>query len=245
MKKQQYFEDAVMINNIDFVKLLLKNEEVDPNINKFAILESCRSGYIEILQLLLNDKRINPTEGDKYSNCTPISLAAQNGHLDVVQLLLNDPRVDPSVNENNSIINASKNGHLDIVELLLKDKRVNPSDNNNAALCFAVNAHLNVVKVLLSDPRIDPSKDQKITLNAAGNGQFEITKFLLSDSRINFSFPDNRAIDLAYRNSHLNIVYLLWTDPLIKQTLQEYNEELYEKLILKDMQDRQDKINNF
>ena len=64
--------------------------------------------YIEMVKLLLDDKRINPAAGNNYGNCeftltlcTAIQWAAENGQTEVVKHLLDDTRVDPAADDNN------------------------------------------------------------------------------------------------------------------------------------------------
>ena len=63
MTKQEKFEKAVRENNIETVKKLLKDSEVDPADNdNYAIRCASEYGYIEIVKLLLADKRVDPAD---------------------------------------------------------------------------------------------------------------------------------------------------------------------------------------
>jgi ankyrin repeat protein len=104
------------------------------------------SGYgnVEVVKLLLNDPRVDPSAHDNYA----IRWASRNGHVEVVKLLLNDPRVDPSADNNCAIRWASRNGHVEVVKLLLNYPRVDPSAYNNDAMrCAPENGHAEVVKL--------------------------------------------------------------------------------------------------
>jgi ankyrin repeat protein len=63
------------------------------------------NGYVEVVKLLLNEPRVDPSADD---NCA-IRLASKNGHFEVVKLLLNDPRGDPSAYNNYANRLATKN----------------------------------------------------------------------------------------------------------------------------------------
>lgn len=60
--------------------------------NNSAIRWASKNGYSEIVELLLADKRVDPTAQDNYA----IRRASARGRVEVVKLLLADKRVDPS-----------------------------------------------------------------------------------------------------------------------------------------------------
>ena len=103
-----------------------------------------------------------------------------------------------------------ENSDIENVRLLLKDNNVNPADEQNWAIRYtSVFGYINFVKLLLKDKRVDPSDYA------------------------------NYAITHAYKNGHLNVVKLLWKDIRVKNTLQENDLQLYNKLML------QNKISEF
>ena len=118
MIKQEEFYQAIKNNDIKNVKLLLSLQKVQPSYRcNYSIQIASENGHANIVELLLNDKRANPSFGS-------LDLAAENGHLNVVKLLLNDPRVDPTYDQNMSIVFANQNNHTHIVELLWNDRRI-------------------------------------------------------------------------------------------------------------------------
>src|SRR5690349_2933275 len=106
--------DACDNNKIDVIKDLLHNETIYISYLTYIIIHASYSGNLEIIKLLLNEKRVDPSA----DNNDAIRIACMNGYLDIVKLLLDDERVDPSANNNFAIIYACKNGHFDIVKLL-------------------------------------------------------------------------------------------------------------------------------
>jgi ankyrin repeat protein len=140
-----------------FLKLVNIDPAIDKRLNgrgKSAIRLASKNGHVEVVKLLLNDPRVDPSAENNYA----IRLASENGHVEAVKLLLNDPRVDPSAENNDAIRWASKNGHAEVVKLLLNDPRIDPSDDNNDAIrCASWNGHSEVVKLLLNDSRVDQS----------------------------------------------------------------------------------------
>ncbi len=147
------FIEAASIGDVQKVKLLLINPEVNPAAdNNYAIRWASQNGHLEVVKILLNDKRVDPAAINNWA----IQMASINGHIEVVRLLLSDPRVDPAAVNNGAIRWASYHGHLDVVRLLLADPRVDPAVWNNWAIQKASErGHPEVVRLLLTDPRVD------------------------------------------------------------------------------------------
>lgn len=59
------------------------------SITNMPIRMASKYGHLEIVRLLLDDKRVDPTDRDNDA----IWSAYENGHVDVVKLLLKDERV--------------------------------------------------------------------------------------------------------------------------------------------------------
>ena len=221
---KDYIKGKIDIDNIikvskyglvDEVKRLLnKGIDLKPNDN-YAMGLASENGHTEVIKLLLQDGRIDPSGNDNYY----IRMASQNGHTDIVKLLLQDKRVDPSDYNNSAIRGASINGHTDIVKLLLQDKRVDPSLIGNYAIRGAsINGHTDVVKLLLQDERVDPSDNNNYAIiRASQKGYIEIVKLLLQDGRVDPSDNSNSSIKRALirmssNNGYVDIVKLLLQD---------------------------------
>ena len=89
------------------------------------------NGYLQNVQKLLRDNRVNPSANDNNA-----IRWASKGHSGVVKELLKES-VDPSANHDYAIRYASNYRHLKVVEELLKDNRVDPSANDNYAIQWA------------------------------------------------------------------------------------------------------------
>ena len=126
LSNEQKFINGCKYGFIWLVQDIL-NKGVDPSIyNNIGILLACENGHIDIVKLLLQDKRVNPTDRvlplvkfaafldytiedittshnedeEKdilYTDC--IDKSYENGHYDIVKLLLNDERVKNSLND--------------------------------------------------------------------------------------------------------------------------------------------------
>ena len=76
--------------------------------NLIAIILASNSGHIEVVKVLLNDSRVDPSAQDNLgkelewydiTSKTAIKWACENGHIDIVKVLLNDSRVDPNARD--------------------------------------------------------------------------------------------------------------------------------------------------
>jgi ankyrin repeat protein len=120
MSLEDQFKKAIENNQVWLVQRCIDNG-VDPSVgNNCAIQWASYYGYLEVVKIILNDKRVDPTTNYNYA----IQWASYNGHIEVVKILLNDHRVDPTAYNNWAIWWASGRGHLEVVKTLLKDKRV-------------------------------------------------------------------------------------------------------------------------
>jgi hypothetical protein len=208
------FEEAVGLNNVELLELLLQDVRADPSVkNNYAIrLASCK-GHLTVVDRLLQDPRVDPSA----NNNEAIRRASENGHLAVVNRLLQDSRVDPSVDDNYAICFSSEKGHLDVVDRLLQDERVDPSANDSISIYMAsVDGYLAVVDRLLQYGRVDPSAWSNSAIRAAScNGHLAVVDRLLQDPRVNPSADNNNAIRVASKNGYLAVVDRLLQDPVL------------------------------
>ena len=175
--------------------------------NNTAILSASDKGHTDIVTLLLNDPRVDPTVKKNYA----ISSAIENGHFDVIKLLLNDSRVQGSLEDDtisNALLLTIHKGKLNVFEFLLNNTKINPSKNFNHAIILSSRAgKIDFVKLLLNDPRVDPSDD------------------------------NNSAINLAYHNQYDDCVALLRNDKRVKNTLINDFPNIYNKLTKEDLKE--------
>lgn len=138
----------------------------------------CERGYIDIVNLVLEDPRFDIYIRDSDA----IRCASAFGHYNIVKLLLCDKRFDPCYDDDGALRCAINSGYLNITRLLLSDERVDPGDFIELA---AANGHIDIVKFLLDDPRVDPSENEnKAIRNAFKNGHKDIIELLLKDKRV-------------------------------------------------------------
>jgi ankyrin repeat protein len=108
---------AAQTGYVEMTRFLLSQPSIDPSANNnTAIEEACNNGgNLEIVHLLLADKRVNPAD----DACIAFDRACQGGNLDIVKLLLGDPRVEPSARNNAAIMLGFEYGQLDVINYIL------------------------------------------------------------------------------------------------------------------------------
>lgn len=231
---------AVKFGYARVVQELLKQPDI-PFLSYNSLLTvAAMKGHVEIVNLLLNDPRVDPAAGDNIA----IQKAASSGHVQVVDLLLNDPRVDPAAEDDYAIQRAAAKGHVEVVKLLLTDpraiNRVNPAAEYNEAITSAAReGRAQVVELLMNDPlnRVDPAANNNQALQYAVYwGHPEVVQVLLNDplKRVDPSSDENKAIKTAASLGHTQIVELLLksrkTDPeAIRNVPNEEIQRLYEQ----------------
>jgi len=187
---------ACRVGSVELVNELLACE-ANPNepdiLGWTAFYGACFEGHTEVVELLLNDKRININKAETSLGQTPFNVACRNGHIETVKLLLNDKRVN--INEENyqsstPFLVACQNDHIGIVKLLLKDQRIDVNKSNifgqSPFYQACEKGRRDIVKLLLSDKRIDINKASGgITplMVSCFWGNLEIVRYILASGR--------------------------------------------------------------
>lgn len=138
--------------NIGVVKEFLSHENVDPSLNNNkALTEVASNGCVELLKLLLDDKRTNLKVNLDFA----LLEASIQNHPTVVRTLVCDVGVDPSVFDDMPFRQACMFGNVENVRMMLDDDRVDPTSGETQAIEFArMGGHLEIVKILLLDSRV-------------------------------------------------------------------------------------------
>ena len=169
------------------VRILLQQSWVNPTdadedgCNSLAF--ACLHNQVNIVQLLLQDRRVDPSRAVGNGQYLPVTVAAQRDNLGVVRLLLQDRRVDPSARDNEAICEASSEASSKSVKVLLEDSRVDPSARNNEPIRKAIeNNDIDTFVMLLQDSRVDPSfLVLEAALWARDNGKTDIVKSMVME----------------------------------------------------------------
>lgn len=154
MSIQKKFNRAIKKNNIELVKSMMNQEDIDPSYDdNIAFIFCCEKGYTEIAKLLMEDERVNSINDFTYCFC--IRVACKKGHLNIIKLLLNHKIINPYKHANLFIQVASESNRLDIIKFLLNNERFNPAIKNNYCIQTAFTKKYNkAVHLLWKDQRV-------------------------------------------------------------------------------------------
>ena len=122
MNKENQFYDAIKINNINEVKNLIRNHNIDPsNYNNKAIILANKQNYSDIVDYLW-----------RYSNVTT-SLRKYDQNL-YHKLITKDEKFT-------LFIQLIKNRDVNALKKILQDNDINPSFNDNQAIRVATSLY--------------------------------------------------------------------------------------------------------
>ena len=169
-------------------------KRADPNVKDLTwgrtpLSWAVDCGNKEVVEVLLNQKDINPNSRD-FTAATPISWAAQEGEEEMVRMLLRREDVNPDEVDRvgrASLFWAAKNGHVEVVKLLLGQSGINPDRRDTiygrtALSQAAEKGNMGVVKLLLErndvDPNLADNRGRTPLFWAARNGHQQIVKLL-------------------------------------------------------------------
>ncbi|KAL0490677.1 ankyrin repeat-containing protein [Acrasis kona] len=213
---------AAIYLRVDLVKLLLLDGRSDPSIHSDLPLrmvcdiqatQGQESDVIQIVELLLNDNRVDPTSMN--NQAFMCILLAPSVNFEVVKLLLKHERVCPALLKTAFKAYERKvppnSDLIKVVELLLLDPRVDPSFNNNECIRWACAKNQpEIVKMLLQDKRVDPTSGGNSAIGLASEkGHVDVVKLLLDDGRVNPADNNGYAIQRAIDEGHVDIFHLL------------------------------------
>jgi len=122
---------ACMDGDLSKVKELLQLPDIDINqkeqneLGYTPLILACRSGNVEIVKLLLNQKRID-VNLESYSGTTPFLWACFHEKMDIVEVFLKNNQVDINKEDNcgcTPLIRASIWGKVEVVKRILASRR--------------------------------------------------------------------------------------------------------------------------
>jgi ankyrin repeat protein len=192
--KQIIFHNACSNADIQSVKKLLKNKEVDPNKKKpgywccTPLNMACAKNRIAVVKLLLSDNRI-----DINNNCgtygSPLYFACRRDRVDIVKLLLARP--ETNVTRMDFLI-ACKSGFIETIKILTKDLRTDCFFDENIWRFFSGERPeecTEIIKLLLMDIRIKSNMidtyGTPLFKIACESKYIEIVKILLDHPKAN------------------------------------------------------------
>ena len=218
------------------VSLLLVDGRAE--LGKGALAGAIESGNASVVELILEDKRTDPSVKDSYAmwraaywansdimellladkradptavDYDAVMMSIKKGNADILRMLLEDGRFDPTFNQNQLIWGVAKSRNSEAFRLLFADKRVDPTAVENRAILAAfLLLGESVAKLLLADKRVDPSvRDSEALRKASQSGNVALVKLLLADGRVDPTAKNNEAFYKASNNDHMEVVRLL------------------------------------
>lgn len=151
---------AVLAADLKCFLTILASPAVKPNHLQAALSVAAQHGRVEMVRVLLNDSRVNPSA----RRSEALRLAAYHNQATTLRVFLDDGRADPSACHDEAIRWVSSNGHVECVRLLMFDWRVDPSAQDDEALRLAAkNGYEGVVALLLTDRRVYPLSPSSAT----------------------------------------------------------------------------------
>lgn len=190
-----------------------------------ALGAACSWGHIDIITIMLADKRFNPS----CDRNEPIYTACLYGHFSIVHLLLSDKRVNP-FDRNNKFLtklmsdicaekkDSPKDDYKRVLQILLTHASANPSYNDNYLLNEAIeHGNDEIARAIMSHKYFNP-RVGNVLRNACSNGNIDVVKTLLTLG-IDPAEKNNEAMIFASENNQYMVMTLLMSDERVRETL--------------------------
>lgn len=153
--RQQLLQNLNQLDKSQRIDLANKrdNEREDFAAGNTPLIKSCRGGYSDIVEWLLdNNGNVNMSRAN---GVTPLFMAAQDGHTDIVRMLLKK-KADVNLSKNaggTPLRMAAQQNHFDVVRLLIvhnADIDAQMYDGDNPLLTATRNGFTDIVEILLA-----------------------------------------------------------------------------------------------
>ncbi|KAH8552701.1 ankyrin repeat-containing domain protein [Umbelopsis sp. PMI_123] len=193
---------ASVANRIDFVRHVIDAPYYFNHRFKdeYLLRQASYSGFLELVQLFISYGSDIHCRGEG-----ALMDAAHRGHFQITRLLL-EKGADLHVNEDCALRFAAAKGHTDVVKLLL-DYGANATAQHSKALRQASKSGFEEVTKLLLDAGADPNASMGASLAGASvNGHLGVVQLLLSHGAHIDNRGGNRAVQLAIRDGHIDVV---------------------------------------
>jgi ankyrin repeat protein len=205
---------AVIMRRVEHLKLLLLDKRFESSFFNQQLIRACVNGSLEIVQVLLNDPRIDPS----VSNQQPLLSACVSGRLNLVLLLLKDKRVDPSLFPTQTLFSAFH--YTDILKVVLEDKRMTSSSSLPQLQSLVVEVITNgpsesALLLLKKYPASDHLYEEFLR-TACSKNSLVVAQFLLQKCR-----PSTLLLESACAKGNKEMVDLLLEKSLIDSSLNQ------------------------
>jgi ankyrin repeat protein len=215
---------AVKNNLLQVVRLLLAHPSIDVNkdyCGKTLISKAAAEGHVEIVNLLLNDDRVNVNPLKTFADPDPLYQAIKKRKLAVLDLLINNSRVNKNIKYygQNILYMAVEQDWLEGVKLCIP--HVNIQEKYYAQTVLGYAARRNCVKVfpcLLSIPTLNVKEQYcgDTCLDIAGTeGNFKIVQLLRDSKKFTEKELYGSLCKFIYKEP-IQIIKMIKNNPLIQ-----------------------------
>eukprot|EP01117_Protostelium_nocturnum_P020029 TRINITY_DN8839_c0_g1_i1.p2 TRINITY_DN8839_c0_g1~~TRINITY_DN8839_c0_g1_i1.p2 ORF type:complete len:315 (+),score=39.68 TRINITY_DN8839_c0_g1_i1:1294-2238(+) len=245
------FEDAINLNKVDGIRLLLtlsKRIDFDPDIH---FHQAIWRGNAQIVRVFFESEQMNIGFGHLFN-------AAMSGHVNIFEMILDHPSTKSSLDATNlgSILKmvSSNKPKSEIVKIILKHPLSDqllamPTVMHDILMEAVVHRRSEALKVLLKDDRIDPSLDQNAVLRVlCHDGSFfalEICPILLFHSKVSPGDKHNEALSNAALCRNDKLVKMLLKDPRVDPEDRwghNYLKSEYVRRMKAELKDEEEKV---
>jgi hypothetical protein len=141
------------------------------------------------------------------------------------------------ITELRSIINAIKKGDVYLFKKRLSKGFFKNKNHQKTILSFSFeNKSTDIIKIILKDERFSDAFLNNYPLFAACRyNHIEILEYLINEKKVDVSYDSNEAIYNSFQRDNMKIVFRLWEEKIVKETLLNEHPELYHFLKTQDL----------
>ncbi|KAJ3002283.1 UNVERIFIED_CONTAM: hypothetical protein HDU68_006355 [Siphonaria sp. JEL0065] len=216
---------GLVSGDIDIVKALLANKQVDPSmLDNGALIANTEAGRTEIVGLLLQDPRVDPLAEDGKA----LVIAAAHHNETMFQSLITRIPASKTWDPTLPLAIAARNGSIKIADLIVNTLSSKPTPEQrvriNMALVFAAEKGVpDIVKAILSIKDVNPKfSNDAAYLVAFKNSNTEAMQLLLETGRV--KHEDHFADSYRHPMIDLELADPKWWVPLTTGALKFYSQ---------------------
>lgn len=146
----EYRHRKITDHKMMIIKELMEDPRIDITIMSLSC--ACYNGSIELIEIFLNNNKIDPNACDVHGRTTFYRLCYDDTHIKTLKYLLNNPKIDVNLADKNGItpfISACSNKASKIIKLLASSDRIKINHQNAIISIFNDMNSFNVFKKLI------------------------------------------------------------------------------------------------
>ena len=219
---------AVVVDNsiaLNFLLSKAKDITSNPIPNRMSTLSvAANSGHADIVKLLLDDLRFDPT----LKNSEALLIAIRRNHIETAALFLRDRRSNP--NQQNIIAAAVGTKNIDMLKLIMTDPRIKTELFGVALREASGISFIKGVDYILSAPKLAADQPFEALEISTRNGNDDVTLLLLDDKHIDWK------VENKYLSNIIKNVLKNDNNPRILSKIIAANQNIFKnmELILKN-----------